>query len=90
MREWGGEAVCVLVQTSLRYQHNPPLTSNPKLQTLLLSPLVEWSAIPHPDIRAMQLDCVMQVLHSSAEWIILYWDIKAVPCNVSILSEEDS
>merc|ERR1719187_766456 len=36
MREWGGEAVCVLIQTSLRFQHNPPLTNSPKLQTLLL------------------------------------------------------
>jgi len=75
MREWGGEAVCVLIQTSLRYQHNPPLTSNPKLQTLLLSPLVELSAIPHPDIRARQLDCVMQVLHSSAEVLTQGWPL---------------
>jgi len=75
MREWGGEAVCVLIQTSLRYQHNPPLTSSPKLQTLLLSPLVELSAIPHPDIRARQLDCVMQVLHSSAEVLTQGWPL---------------
>jgi len=75
MREWGGEAVCVLIQTSLRYQHSPPLPSSPKLQTLLLSPLVELSAIPHPDIRARQLDCVMQVLHSSAELLTQGWPL---------------
>ena len=51
MREWAAEAVCVLIQASLRHSHEPALASSPRLQTLLLSPLVELSAIPHPDIR---------------------------------------
>ena len=51
MREWAAEAVCVLIQASLRHGHEPALASSPRLQTLLLSPLVELSAIPHPDIR---------------------------------------
>ena len=51
MREWAAEAVCVLIQASLRHSHEPSLASSPRLQTLLLSPLVELSAIPHPDIR---------------------------------------
>merc|ERR1719392_172388 len=75
MREWSAEAVCVLIQASLRHQHDPPLSSDPKLQTLLLSPLVELSAIPHPDIRARQLDCVMQILHSSAEKLTQGWPL---------------
>ena len=41
-------------------------------------------------LRARQLDCVMQVLHSSAEWILLYWNSKSVPFNNSIFSEENS
>ena len=65
-----------LLQASLRHQHeDPPLASDPKLQTLLLSPLVELSAIPHPDIRARQLDCVMQILHSSAERLTQGWPL---------------
>ncbi len=112
MREWGGDALCSLMQAALKYQHTPPLHDNPKyalfktleiirclkslylksvnalkiqnlnlfvffkidlynssfrLQTLLLGPLVELSAIPHADIRSRQLECIMAILHSSAE-----------------------
>jgi hypothetical protein len=28
MREWGGEAVCLLVQAALKYTHQPPLSAN--------------------------------------------------------------
>merc|ERR1719300_2343339 len=62
MREYSVEAVCVLIQCSLRHQFTPSLSTNPRLQTLLLSPLVELSAIPFIDIRSRQLDCVMQIL----------------------------
>ena len=75
MREWGGEALCNLIQASLKYHHNPPLNSNPRLQTLLLGPLVELSAIPHPDIRARQLDSVMHILHSSGEVLTQGWPL---------------
>ena len=75
MREWAGEAVCVLIQASLRHTHSPVLASSPRLQTLLLSPLVELSAIPQPDIRARQLDCVMQILHSAAESLTQGWPL---------------
>ena len=75
MREWGGEAVCYLVRAALRHQHDPPLAKNPKLQALLLGPLVELSAIPHPDIRAKQLECVLQILHSSVEVLTQGWPL---------------
>ena len=55
MREWAAEAVCVLIQASLRHSHEPALAASPRLQTLLLSPLVELSAIPHPDIRSVDI-----------------------------------
>ncbi|KAF8790147.1 Protein MON2 like protein [Argiope bruennichi] len=44
-----------------------------KLQTMLLSPLQELSSIPHPDIRQKQLDCALQVLHSSGDIISSGW-----------------
>ena len=75
MREWGGEALCVLIQTALRHPHQPSLNSEPRLQAVLLTPLVELSAVPHPDIRARQLDCVLQILHSSAEVLTQGWPL---------------
>ena len=75
MREWGGEALCVLVQTSLRHPHSPKLSDQPKLQALLLTPLVELSAVPQPDVRARQLDCVLTILHSSAEGLSSGWPL---------------
>jgi len=75
MREYSVEAVCVLIQCSLRHQFTPSLSTNPRLQTLLLSPLVELSAIPFIDIRSRQLDCVMQILHSSAETLTQGWPL---------------
>ena len=75
MREWAAEAVCLLIQASLRHQHEPALAASPRLQTLLVSPLVELSAVPQPDIRARQLDCVMAVLHSSADCLTAGWPL---------------
>ena len=75
MREWGGEALCVLIQTALRHPHEPSLESTPRLQAVLLTPLVELSAVPHPDVRARQLDCVLQILHSSAEVLTQGWPL---------------
>lgn len=73
MREWGAEAVTFLVKAALCHKYEPPLKENKKLQTMLLSPLQELSSIPHPDIRQKQLDCVLQVLHSSGEVISSGW-----------------
>ena len=75
MREWSADAVCVLIQSALRHSHSPPLSEQPRLQTLLLSPLVELSAIQFPDIRARQLECVMQILHTSAEVLTQGWPL---------------
>ena len=46
-----------------------------RLQTLLLGPLVELSAIPQPDIRSRQLECIMAILHSSAESLTQGWPL---------------
>ena len=75
MREWGGEALCNLIQAALKFHHTPPLNTNARMQTLLLGPLVELSAIPHPDIRARQLDAIMHILHSSAEVLTQGWPL---------------
>ncbi|KAG8199888.1 hypothetical protein JTE90_015878 [Oedothorax gibbosus] len=73
MREWGAEAVTFLVKAALYHKYNPSLKENKKLQTMLLSPLQELSSIPHPDIRQKQLDCALQVLHSSGDIISSGW-----------------
>ncbi|GBN45221.1 Protein MON2, partial [Araneus ventricosus] len=73
MREWGAEAVTFLVKAALYHKYTPSLKDNKKLQTMLLSPLQELSSIPHPDIRQKQLDCALQVLHSSGDIISSGW-----------------
>nr|XP_018911594.1 PREDICTED: protein MON2 homolog isoform X1 [Bemisia tabaci] len=75
MREWGVEAVTYLVKGALPYKYQPPLKDNQKLQTLLLSPLAELSSIAHADVRQRQLECVLQVLHSSGETLSHGWPL---------------
>ncbi|CAB3383543.1 Hypothetical predicted protein [Cloeon dipterum] len=77
MREWGVEAVTYLVKAALLHKYKPPLKDNKKLQTLLLSPLAELSAVPHThgDVRQKQLECVLQILHSSGEILSHGWPL---------------
>ena len=51
------------------------MKDNNRLQTLLLSPLAELSAIPYPDIRQKQLDTVLHILHSSGEVLENGWPL---------------
>ena len=71
MRQWGCEAITFLTRHALQFNHEPPLKENNRLQTLLLSPLAELSAIPFPDVRQKQLDTVLHILHSSGEFIFI-------------------
>ena len=74
MRQWGCEAITFLTRHALQFNHEPPLKENNRLQTLLLSPLAELSAIPFPDVRQKQLDTVLHILHSSGEFKVRYLD----------------
>ena len=60
---------------ALQFKHEPALKDNNRLQTLLLSPLAELSAIPYPDIRQKQLDTVLHILHSSGEVLENGWPL---------------
>lgn len=75
MREWGVEAVTYLVKSALHYKHAVPLRDNQKLQTLLLGPLAELSAVPHGDVRQRQLECVLQILHGAGETLTHGWPL---------------
>lgn len=67
MREWGAEAVTSLVRSALTHDHNPPLKQDLQLQSMLLSPLQEMSSVSFSDIRYKQLECVLQILHSTGQ-----------------------
>ncbi|KAK9890442.1 hypothetical protein WA026_010528 [Henosepilachna vigintioctopunctata] len=75
MREWGVEAITYLVKSALHYKHAIPLRENQKLQTLLLGPLFELSAVPHGDVRQRQLECVLQILHNAGETLSHGWPL---------------
>ncbi|XP_063218937.1 protein MON2 homolog [Bacillus rossius redtenbacheri] len=75
MRQWGVEAVTYLVKAALQHKYEPPLRDNQKLQTLLLGPLSELSLVRHGDVRQRQLECVLQVLHSSGEILSHGWPL---------------
>ena len=51
------------------------MQENARLQTVLLSPLAELSAIPFPDVRQKQLDTVLHILHSSGETLNQGWPL---------------
>ncbi|KAK3700698.1 hypothetical protein QZH41_015645 [Actinostola sp. cb2023] len=80
MREWGAEAVTSLVRSALMYDHKPPLTENTSLQAMLLSPLQEMSSISYSDIRYKQLECVLQILHSTGQNLGHGW-----PCVLGVI-----
>lgn len=67
MREWGAEAVTSLVRSALTHDHNPPLKQDLQLQSMILSPLQEMSNVTFADIRYKQLECVLQILHSTGQ-----------------------
>ena len=46
-----------------------------KLQTLLISPLNELSTTTYADVRQKQVDCVLQLLHSSGDSISFGWPL---------------
>ena len=46
-----------------------------RLQTLLLTPLQELSAVPQADIRQRQLECTLQVLQSCGERLSHGWPL---------------
>ncbi len=75
MRQWGCEAITFLTRQALQFNYEPPLKENNRLQTLLLSPLAELSAIPFPDVRQKQLDTVLHILHSSGEVLESGWPL---------------
>lgn len=75
MREWGVEAITYLVRAALQHKHSPPLRDNQRLQTLLLGPLSELSAVPHGDVRQRQLECVLHVLHGAGETLSHGWPL---------------
>ncbi|XP_070557537.1 protein MON2 homolog isoform X2 [Ptychodera flava] len=75
MREWGAEAVTALIKAAMAYKYEPQLHENLRLQTMLLSPLQELSAVPHADIRQKQLECVLQVIQDSGETLEHGWPL---------------
>ena len=54
---------------------NDASSSEARLQTMLLSPLAELSAIPYPDVRQKQLDTVLHILHASGETLSHGWPL---------------
>ena len=61
--------------SSISSGHNDASSSEARLQTMLLSPLAELSAIPYPDVRQKQLDTVLHILHASGETLSHGWPL---------------
>lgn len=75
MREWGAEAVTMLVKSGLNHKYEIPLRENQKLQAMLLLPLQELSNFNHPDIRQKQLETILQILHNNGESLNHGWPL---------------
>ncbi|KAI1287236.1 Protein MON2 -like protein [Halotydeus destructor] len=65
IREWGAEAITVLVKTVLTNEVSNDETSQRK--QLYLTPLRDLSSNPHSDIRQKQLDACSQIVQSRGE-----------------------
>lgn len=61
--------------SSISSDQNDATSSEARLQTMLLSPLAELSAIPYPDVRQKQLDTVLHILHASGETLTHGWPL---------------
>ena len=61
--------------TSSSNDQNDASSLEARLQTMLLSPLAELSAIPYPDVRQKQLDTVLHILHASGETLNHGWPL---------------
>ena len=61
--------------SSISSDQNDATSSEARLQTMLLSPLAELSAIPYPDVRQKQLETVLHILHASGETLTHGWPL---------------
>ncbi|VDM92159.1 unnamed protein product, partial [Litomosoides sigmodontis] len=64
LREWGAQALTVLVKSALKIK---TAAEESKRQQLILSPLSSMSEIEYTDVRRKQIECLVNVLQSSGQ-----------------------
>lgn len=70
MREASADAVACLVRSALQAD-----ALDQKLQTLVLTPLLELNCVGHAEVRLRQLQCTLHVLHSCGERLATGWPL---------------
>ena len=73
LREWGTDAITILVKESLAFDFQPPLQKSPALQIKILEPLLGLSQIGWSDVRLKLFISLNHVILSSAEKIGSCW-----------------
>ncbi|CAG9532872.1 unnamed protein product [Cercopithifilaria johnstoni] len=64
LREWGAQALTVLVKSALKVK---TATAESKRQQLILLPLSSMSEIEYTDVRRKQIECLVNVLQSAGQ-----------------------
>uniref|UniRef100_A0A0R3RXV2 Protein MON2 homolog n=1 Tax=Elaeophora elaphi TaxID=1147741 RepID=A0A0R3RXV2_9BILA len=64
LREWGAQALTVLVKSALKVKTS---VTESKRQQLILSPLSSMSEIEYTDVRRKQIECLVNVLQSAGQ-----------------------
>jgi hypothetical protein len=75
MREWGTEALTLLVRNALEYKYEQSLFDNERLLHMIIISLHELSLIQHFDVRQKQLEATLSILTNNGPTLQTGWPI---------------
>ncbi|CAF0783766.1 unnamed protein product [Adineta steineri] len=75
MREWGTEAITLLVRNALEYKYEQNLFDNERLLHMIIISLHELSLIQHFDVRQKQLEATLSILTNNGPTLQTGWPI---------------
>ena len=75
MREWGTEALTLLVRNALEFKYEKSLFDNERLLHMIVLSLHELSLIQHFDVRQKQLEATLAILTNNGPTLQTGWPI---------------
>ncbi|CAF1163302.1 unnamed protein product [Didymodactylos carnosus] len=75
MREWGTEALTLLVRNALDHKYDKNLFENERLLHMIIMSLQELSLIQHFDVRQKQLECTLSILRNNGHALQTGWPL---------------
>ncbi|CAF4729762.1 unnamed protein product, partial [Rotaria magnacalcarata] len=75
MREWGTEALTLLVRSALEFKYEKNLFDNERLLHMIILSLHELSIIQYSDVRQKQLEATLSILTNNGPTLQTGWPI---------------